>query len=523
MFLTRRRRETLPGPPSPALRTLAPARRTAAPVGKPRRRPESTGWSRDEPHAPRRGGPAPRGATVSVRRRRGLALALGLATVLGAPRARDAGAAPPPSKVESLTLDNGLRVVLRRTPGAADGAVAVVYEVGGLHDPAGRAGLAHVIEQVYLLAGTEVMPARERDDVRMRGPARGAWHGLGFDHATSEDHTLFVRVLPCKDLESEVEDAADRMTGLRVREEEVAAARAHVRNELQNVEGGIPAVAALDAARTALLEPASRGRRLGRTDEVATISLADVKDRLERVYRPRNATLAIMGDFDLGLTRALVKKRFGAIPAGEPVGPPVDRPETPLPPEHAGAKGPVTLRRRTRDDARGGFATLAVSAPKVEASKEYAAFLVLAARLYDGQFATPKGAAPVDPAVFAFDPWRDPTAAYLSRAVPPDGSVDEAAEKLVAFLAATQEPVTAADVGKARTRMNAWFGVTPPEGSIADQPLVVAYGDARRAALHVDGDAIVKRLGSVKTEDLRAAAARPQVTVAVVPGPSSRR
>lgn len=452
-------------------------------------------------------------------RRRVLAVLLGLAGLAGVPLAPTGLAAPPASKVETFALDNGLRVVLRRTPGAPDGAVVVVYDVGGAHDPVGRSGLAHVIEQVYLLAGTEMMPARDRDDVRMRGPARGAWHGLGFDHASTEDHTMFARVLASKDVESEVEDAADRMTGLRVREEEVAAARNHVRNEIVNAEGGMPAAAATELSRAAVLEASLRGRRLGRAEDVAAVTLEEVKARLARVYRPRNAVLAVSGDIDLGATRALVKKRFSPVPAGEPVEAPTAHPEAPLPPEFAeAAQGVVTLRRRTRDDARGGSSTLALPAPKVEASKEYAAFLLLAARLYDGQFATAKGAAPVDPATFAFDPWRDPAAAYLSRAVPPGGSVEEEAKKLEAYLAtAGTEAVGASDVVKTKTRMNAWFGVPPLEGSFADQPLVVAYGDARRAALHVDGDAIVKRLGSVKTEDVRAAAGRPHRVVAVVP------
>lgn len=456
------------------------------------------------------------------RRRRVLALALGLvglAGLAGLPLARTGLAAPPASKVETFALDNGLRVVLRRTPGAADGAVVVVYGIGGDHDPAGRSGLAHVIEQLYLLAGTEMMPARDRGDVRMRGPARGAWHGLGFDHVATEDHTMFGRILPSKEIESEVEDAADRMTSLRVTQPELAAAVGHVRDEIGRAQGAGPALAALEGARAVILEPRLRGRRLGRAEEVAAITLAEVKERLARLYRPKNAVLAVSGDVDLGLLRAQVKKRFGPIPAGEAVEAPADRPEIPLPPELAAAgAGPVTLTRPLRDAARGGSAALAVSAPRLEASKEYAAFLVLAARLYDGQFTTAKGAPVADPATFAFDPWRDPVGFTLSRPVPPGTTPDEAAMRLTAVLeAAGAAPVGGPDLVRARTRMNVWFGVPPIEGSFADQPLIVAYGDARREALNVDGDAVMKKVAGVKTDDVRAAAERPHRVVVVVP------
>ncbi len=70
---------------------------------------------------------------------------------------------------------------------------------------------------------------------------------------------------------------------------------------------------------------------------------------------------------------------------------------------------------------------------------------------------------------------------------------------------------------RARTRMNVWFGVPPIEGSFADQPLIVAYGDARREALNVDGDAVMKKVAGVKTDDVRAAAERPHRVVVVVP------
>lgn len=444
---------------------------------------------------------------------------LGLAMLLGAGHDRAAVAAPPASKVETFALENGLRVVLRRTPGAPDAAVVVVYGIGGDHDPAGRSGLAHVVERLYLLAGTEMAPARDRDDVRMRPPARGAFHGLGFDHVAADDHTMFGRILPGKDVDSEIEDAADRMTSLRVREEEVAAARSHVRTEIAQAEGALPAAAAPELARAAVVEPRLRGRRLGRAEDVAAITLEEVKARLERHYRPKNAVLAISGDVDLGATRALVKKRFGPIPPGEPVGPPAARPEVPLPPELAAAgPGPVTIERAVRGEARGGHAALALSAPTLGATKEYAAFLVLAARLYDAQFATAKGAPATNGVAFAFDPWRDPAVLLLSRPAPSAAAATEAAQALATTLdAAASMPYGALDAARTRARMSAWFGVPPPEGSFADQPLVVAYGDARREALDVDGDAVLKRLAGMRTEDVRAAAARPRRTVVVVP------
>jgi zinc protease len=70
-------------------------------------------------------------------------------------------------------------------------------------------------------------------------------------------------------------------------------------------------------------------------DDLSAASYEDVLDFYRRYYGPGNATLAIAGDIDPVVTRALVEKWFGDIPAGSSV-PPIDPPaaamdgETPL-------------------------------------------------------------------------------------------------------------------------------------------------------------------------------------------------
>jgi hypothetical protein len=446
------------------------------------------------------------------------ALALGRAAiVVGAvmPAGRVVDAAPP-TKIEVYALDNGLTVVLRRTASAPDGAVAVLYRVGAGQDPPERAGLARVVDELYLGAKTAKAPARAPDTIRMSVP-RGSFHGLGYEHGVQDDHSYFVRVLPSKDVPQELEDAAARMAGVLPTPEEVDAAKAIATRSIADAAGARPSVASVELSRAAIVEPERSLRRVGLAAGVAAVTPEEVVARLAAAYHPKNAILSITGDVDVGAIRALVKRWFGPIPAGAPVPDPAAAPPIPQPAEFAAAgAGPVILERTVEANVVGGLATLALAAPPMSASSEYAAFLVVATRLYDAQFTA--GASPA--ATLRFDPWKDPRCLQLERRVGAGSSGADAAQALEEALAgAAKAPVTAKDGVRVRTSLNTWFGVAPIEGSFADDPRTVAYGDGRRVQLGVDGDAILKRVASVKASDVVAATRAVHRVVVVVPAP----
>ena len=49
-----------------------------------------------------------------------------------------------------LELENGLTVLFEPIRGCGETALVVLYSIGGLHDPKGESGLAHLIEHVYV-------------------------------------------------------------------------------------------------------------------------------------------------------------------------------------------------------------------------------------------------------------------------------------------------------------------------------------------------------------------------------------
>jgi zinc protease len=58
------------------------------------------------------------------------------------------------------------------------------------------------------------------------------------------------------------------------------------------------------------------GEIIGSMEDLNAASVDDVKNFFRKWYAPSNATLAIVGDFDVAKTKALVEKYFGGLPSG---------------------------------------------------------------------------------------------------------------------------------------------------------------------------------------------------------------
>src|SRR5205085_2291934 len=81
----------------------------------------------------------------------------------------------------------------------------------------------------------------------------------------------------------------------------------------------------VDEAMFRQLFPAGHPYRayvMGSHTDIQAAKLEDVRDFFKRFYRPDNATLAIVGDFDTANAKRLVRKYFGSFRRGPPVEPP---------------------------------------------------------------------------------------------------------------------------------------------------------------------------------------------------------
>ena len=212
-----------------------------------------------------------------------------------------------PLDLKERTLSNGLRVVTHRDTSNPTVSIHVWYDVGGKNDPPGRSGFAHMFEHMMFKA-TKNMPDEKMD--------RLTEDVGGFNNASTwPDYTNYYEVVPSNHLESILWAEADRMVNLNVDEKNFASEREVVKEEYRQ---GILAPPygklfwLLDDI-TFQKHPYRRGV-IGNLEELSAATRADAEKFYRDFYRPDNAVLIVVGDFDQKELDTWIDKYFANIP-----------------------------------------------------------------------------------------------------------------------------------------------------------------------------------------------------------------
>jgi zinc protease len=235
----------------------------------------------------------------------------------------------------ATTLPDGLRLVHERMPDSGAVALVLTLRAGATRDPAGRAGLAHLVEHLTF---------RARDD---RGRTlRDRYEELGvtqFNAFTDHESTIYVAVVPRASLAAALALEAERLRAplQGINDEDVAIERDIVGNEIlerneRDFEGGLMAWAA-----QALFPSDHRYRKPigGNIESLAAIGRRDALWFTATQYRPTNATLTVVGDVERSeIDAALARVRSGEAPptGADPLPDLVDVPLAPPDPPAGG-------------------------------------------------------------------------------------------------------------------------------------------------------------------------------------------
>jgi zinc protease len=215
----------------------------------------------------------------------------------------------PPLKYETRTLANGLKVVTALDHGAPIVTVQVFYGVGSKDDPEGRSGFAHLFEHMMFKA-TRDMPAEYMD--RLTEDVGGMNNA-----STADDFTNFYEVIPSNHLERLLWAEAERMTSLEVDEANFKSERQVVEEELRqrvlaDPYGRFQALAIPENSFT--VHPYKRPG-IGSIADLDAASLDDVRAFHATYYRPDDALLIVVGDFDPATLDAWIDRYFAPIKA----------------------------------------------------------------------------------------------------------------------------------------------------------------------------------------------------------------
>jgi len=243
--------------------------------------------------------------------------ALATLAVLIVAAAGDVAAAPtrapaaqvkvPPIVFKERTLPNGLQLytsVDRTTPNVT---VQVWYGVGSKDDPAGRSGFAHLFEHMMFKA-TRDLPAESFD--RLTEDVGGTNNAF-----TADDTTAYHEVIPANHLQRLIWAEAERMGSLVVDQDNFISERKVVEEELRQRVLADPygRFFRLSIPQHSFTVHPYKRPGIGSIEDLEASTLDDVRAFHATYYRPDDAALIVVGNFDPAQLDAWVDQYFGAI------------------------------------------------------------------------------------------------------------------------------------------------------------------------------------------------------------------
>lgn len=213
----------------------------------------------------------------------------------------------PPIPFKTRALANGLKVytvVDRTTPNVT---VQVFYGVGSKNDPRGRSGFAHLFEHMMFKATKDLPPEsfdRLTEDVG----------GLN-NASTADDFTNYFEVIPANHLQRLLWAESERMGSLVVDEANFKSERDVVKEELRQrvlaqPYGRLFTLYVPEA--TYKVSPYHRPG-IGSIADLDAATLDDVRAFHEEYYRPDDAALIVVGNFDEARLDSWIDQYFGPL------------------------------------------------------------------------------------------------------------------------------------------------------------------------------------------------------------------
>lgn len=407
------------------------------------------------------------------------------------PAVATASAEVPPINFKSRTLPNGLKLYYSTDRTTPNVTVQVWYGVGAKDDPNGRSGFAHLFEHLMFKA-TKDMPSESFD--RMTEDVGG------FNNAfTANDTTAYYEVVPANHLERLLWAESQRLGALVVDETSFKSERDVVKEELRqrvlaNPYGRFFRIEIPKASYT--VHPYKRPG-IGSIEDLDAATIDDVLGFHATYYRPDNAALIVVGNFDEAQLNAWVDKYFAPLTSPKAAMPRVTvkepartasktvtayAPNVPLPAvaitwQAPAAADPDTAALTVLDSILSGG----------KSSRLYNS-LVYSQQLAQSAFSNNEGAA--QPGLF-----------YVAAIMAGGKTADEGEKALLAEVARLRDaPPTAAELAEAKTELIA--------GAVRERETIDGRANALGSALIFEGDVAkantgIAELQAVTAEDVQ--------------------
>lgn len=268
--------------------------------------------------------------------------------------------------VATRRLDNGLCILAREAHTSPTVTTMLWYRVGSRNESSGGTGRSHFLEHM-LFKGTEKLQKGEIDVLTMK-------HGGVNNAFTSYDFTAYYFTFASDRWSLALEIEADRMTGTRFDPGEFEAERNVVIEELRAGLDQPWGLLMQELNRTAFEAHPYRNPVIGWLEDLESAVVADMEQYYREFYRPSNATLVLVGDFDKDMALDQASTAFAHLPPA------------PVPSTQLAQEPPQMGERRFEIPWRSDVPRIAMAwhAPRIGHPDSYA-LQVLAAILSDGK------------------------------------------------------------------------------------------------------------------------------------------
>lgn len=224
------------------------------------------------------------------------------------------------SEHTEITLDNGLRILLKEIHTAPLISHWVWYRIGSKDEPTGKTGISHWVEHMQF-KGTPQFPASLLDKAISR--EGGMWNAFTF-----LDWTTYFETMPASKIDLALQLEADRMHNSLFDPQEVESERTVIIAEREGSENE-PLFLLGEAIQTAAFKVHPyRHEVIGDTADLLSMTRDDLYQHYKTYYTPSNAIVALAGDFDTREMLARLRELYDSMPPGAPP-PRLDRPEPP--------------------------------------------------------------------------------------------------------------------------------------------------------------------------------------------------
>ena len=216
-----------------------------------------------------------------------------------------------PAEIRSLTLDNGLKIIVWPDHDIPNVVMYNYVRAGGRNEYPGITGLSHFFEHMMFLGTEKLEPGEFDRTMEAAGGANNAY--------TSNDVTVYQDWFPRSALETIFEIEADRFENLETYAEAVEAERQVVFSERRSSVDNNNFRKLYEQVRaTAFVAHPYQFPVLGWPSDIESWTEGDLKNYYRSYYAPNNRTVIVTGDITPAEIFELADERFAPIPAQPP-------------------------------------------------------------------------------------------------------------------------------------------------------------------------------------------------------------